>query len=83
MERCPAPRACATRAFPIALVLSARRTVSAVGSRIWATWYSAQPARHHHTTGDPSDKPALRRRRSETEPEFRDPLKDPLRRYND
>ena len=27
MERCPAPRACPTRAVPIASVLSARRTV--------------------------------------------------------
>ena len=45
MERCPAPRACATRAFPIASVLSARRTVSAVGSRIWVTRQSAQRAR--------------------------------------
>jgi hypothetical protein len=45
IERCPAPRACATRAFPIVSVLSARRTVSAVGSRIWVTWQSAQRAR--------------------------------------
>jgi hypothetical protein len=34
-QRCPAPRAFATRAFPIASALSARRTVSAVGSGIW------------------------------------------------
>jgi len=33
MERCPALRARATRAVPIASVLSAQRTVSAVGSR--------------------------------------------------
>ena len=40
-----APRACATRAVPIASVLSAWRTVSAVGSRIWVTRQSAQRAR--------------------------------------
>jgi len=76
MKRCPAPRACAIRAFPIALVLSARRTgqrgreqdlgdlvVRAAGS----------PPTHWR----PVSQPALRRRRSETETEFRDPLKIP------
>ena len=35
MARCPAPLALATNAFPMASVVSARRTVSSVGSRIW------------------------------------------------
>jgi hypothetical protein len=35
MVRNPAPRALAAKAFPIASVLSARRTTSSVGSRIW------------------------------------------------
>src|SRR5664279_277651 len=35
MVRCPAPLALATKAFPMASVVSARRTVSSVGSRIW------------------------------------------------
>ena len=35
MVRCPAPLALATNAFPMASVVSARRTMSSVGSRIW------------------------------------------------
>ena len=40
-----APRALWTRALPIASVLSARRTISSVGSRIWVAEQSAQRTR--------------------------------------
>jgi len=40
---CPAPLALATNAFPMASVVSARRTVSSVGSRIWVRPQSTAP----------------------------------------
>ena len=45
MARNPAPPALAARAAPMTSVLSARRTVSVVGSRIWVPPQSAQRAR--------------------------------------
>jgi len=44
MVRCPAPLALVTNAFPMASVVSARRTVSSVGSRIWVRPQSPHPA---------------------------------------
>ena len=57
MLRYPAPRA-ATKAAPIASVLSARRSTSRVGSRIWVAEQSRQRARRGVTvTGVRPDAP--------------------------